>query len=233
MPLCEYCSAIEFEMLRCPTIEELTSLNTKAGVPDCYPFKSSSHKRDRPKFSLGLHYRVRQSSSECPFCSAICDIVSDQKDNRMRDLDSFECVASIVACARVVPVKAMAWGPKCEFMHLYRIDLIWYPIGEGEKTDQPGIRTDTETFPWYFINDAFQTYDAEVSDDGTSSKKGNRKVAVFSGRLRPKIIDIKRPAQWLKECQDNHAECSNSKLPGQEHTRKVCKLSVTATVLIH
>ncbi|KAK6607822.1 Mus7/MMS22 family protein (ATPase) [Botrytis cinerea] len=221
MPLCEYCSAIEFEMLRCPTIEELISLNTKAGVPDCYPFKSSSHKRDRPKFSLGLHYRVRQSSSECPFCSAICDIVSDQKDNRMRDLDSFECVASIVACARVVPVKAMAWGPECEFMHLYRIDLIWYPIGEGEKTDQPGIRTDTETFPWYFINDAFQTYDAEVSDDGTSSRKGNQKVAVFSGRLRPKIIDIKRPAQWLKECQDNHAECSNSKLPGQAYTRKV------------
>ncbi|KAF5872892.1 putative mitochondrial aaa atpase protein [Botrytis fragariae] len=126
MPLCEYCSAIEFEMLRCPTIEELMSLNIKSGIPDTYPFKSSSHRRDRPKFSLGFQYR---------------------KDNRMRDLDSFECVASIVACARVVPVKAIAWGPECEFMHLYRIDLIWYPIGEGEKIDKPGLRTDTETFP--------------------------------------------------------------------------------------
>ncbi|TGO12283.1 hypothetical protein BTUL_0091g00280 [Botrytis tulipae] len=221
MPLCEYCSAIEFEMLRCPTIEELISLNVKSVIPDSYPFKSSSHKRDRPKFSLGFQYRVRQSSSECPFCSAICDVLSDQKDNRMRDLDSFECVASIVACARVVPVKAMAWGPECEFMHLYRIDLIWYPIGEGEEIDKPGLRTDTETFPWYFINDAFQTYDLEVCDNDTGNGNVNHKAAVFSGRLRPEIIDVKLPAQWLRECQDNHAECSNSKLPDQAHTRKV------------
>ncbi|KAF5872891.1 putative mitochondrial aaa atpase protein [Botrytis fragariae] len=44
----------------------------------------------------------------------------------------------------------------------------------------------------------------------TTQKNGNvnQKAVVFSGRLRPKIIDVKLPAQWLRECQDNHAESS-------------------------
>ncbi|KAF7870343.1 hypothetical protein EAF04_004089 [Stromatinia cepivora] len=212
MTLCEYCSAIEFEMLRCPTTEELRSLNTKSEVPDCYPFKSFIHNRQAPKFSLGPHTRIRQSSSTCTLCSAICDVIPDQKENPFRDLDSFKCVASIVSYARIVPIEAEAWDSDRDLMYLYRINLSWYPIVEGEKTDEPGIHTTTDAAAWYYIDDAFQTYNGEVCQDSTSNEPINQNSTVFSGRIRPEIIDIKRPAQWLKECLDNHKECYQAKL---------------------
>ncbi|KAJ8067231.1 hypothetical protein OCU04_004595 [Sclerotinia nivalis] len=169
MTLCEYCSAIEFEMLRCPTTEELRSLNTKSEVPDCYPFKSFIHNRQAPKFSLGPYTRIRQSSSTCAFCSAICDVVPDQIENSIRDLDSFKCVASIKSCARIVPIEAEAWDSDRDLMYLYRIGLSWYPIVEGEKTDEPGIHKTTDAAPWYYIDDAFQTYNGEVCRDSTTN----------------------------------------------------------------
>ncbi|EDO02734.1 hypothetical protein SS1G_05211 [Sclerotinia sclerotiorum 1980 UF-70] len=169
MTLCEYCSAIEFEMLRCPTTEELRYLNTKSEVPDCYPFKSFIHNRQAPKFSLGPHTRIRQSSSTCSFCSAICDVVPDQKENPIRDLDSFKCVASMKSFARIVPIEAEAWDSNRDLMYLYRISLSWYPIVDGEETDEPGIHKTTDAAPWYYIEDAFQTYNGEIYQESNNN----------------------------------------------------------------
>ncbi|APA11729.1 hypothetical protein sscle_08g064990 [Sclerotinia sclerotiorum 1980 UF-70] len=206
MTLCEYCSAIEFEMLRCPTTEELRYLNTKSEVPDCYPFKSFIHNRQAPKFSLGPHTRIRQSSSTCSFCSAICDVVPDQKENPIRDLDSFKCVASMKSFARIVPIEAEAWDSNRDLMYLYRISLSWYPIVDGEETDEPGIHKTTDAAPWYYIEDAFQTYNGEIYQESNNNESVNRNSTVFSGRIRPEIVDIKQPAQWLQECLDNHKD---------------------------
>ncbi|CAD6444537.1 09dc9103-2e4f-4484-b6d9-2a34349ee3c5 [Sclerotinia trifoliorum] len=212
MTLCQYCSAIEFEMLRCPTTEELRSLITKSEVPDCYPFKSFIHNRQAPKFSLGPHTRIQQSSPTCAFCSAICDVVPDQIENPIRDLDSFKCVASMKSFARIVPMDGEAWDSDRDLMYLYRIGLSWYPIVSGEETDEPGIHRTTDAAPWYYIDDAFQTYNGEVCQDSNNNGSVDRNSTVFSGRIRPEIIDIKQPAQWLKECLDTHKECYQAKL---------------------
>jgi hypothetical protein len=72
--LCEYCSQIDFEMLRHPTVADIRLLNAGGEPKDQYPYKYDESEQITRNTSLGLHSRIQLSSANCSLCSAVVEI---------------------------------------------------------------------------------------------------------------------------------------------------------------
>ncbi|KAH8889258.1 HET-domain-containing protein, partial [Thozetella sp. PMI_491] len=212
MPLCEYCSKIDFSALRLPTKADLEACSL-GNTPDKWPFKStttfkSGRNGGHPTWRLGLRSRIERSAATCSLCAAICMMIRDKPQLRellsVEDLRDGWCAAWIEAYGRISPHysdSARRSSETRDYYYLRSLSLVWFPRhdkGEpllaGEMDHQPG-------YSWVNLTNCFQV--APSSDDASQDKP------LFGGQRRPALIDVRLPSRWLQTCISLHHEsCS-------------------------
>jgi hypothetical protein len=72
MLLCEFCSKIDWECIRAPTVGELRELAAGRAVPRRHPFMLKPPDWERvSSWDLGTMARVLRSADACPLCDAV------------------------------------------------------------------------------------------------------------------------------------------------------------------
>lgn len=216
-PLCEYCSAIEFELLRHPTAHDIQILNSGSPPPDSSPFLGWEGRLDTKEWSLGLESRISKSASSCALCEAIDGIV-------LRQAKAFEqgslgngrpdlvCIATIHPSGFYFPRDSDGRS-----FNLHRMSLIWVLpenpawLGPGPPKDRPeesGWANSGTPAVVVRLMDCFQTCAKGSSRGATRAHFRDVEQPVedimFGGRTRPPLIDPQLPASWLKNCLKNH-----------------------------
>ncbi len=218
MNLCKYCSAIDFEMLRNPTVAEVQSLNTVGDYPkDRYPYKAADSDQVSPAWSLGLQSRVDESSASCPLCNAIVGLLLQQPQIR-EDLHADgildpHCVAEIRNCGRVHYHEGVSWNfaSDVDLFILHRLGFCWRPLDPGESTSPGRV---ISSHAWERLVGCLQTYDHQTTIaqeiDPFSQNRQIPDHVLFSGRRRPAMLDTHLSAHWLHDCLANHGNACSS-----------------------
>jgi hypothetical protein len=220
--LCEYCSQIDFEMLRHPTVADIRLLNAGGEPKDQYPYKYDESEQITRNTSLGLHSRIQLSSANCSLCSAVVEIHRRHPDI----LDSLRaagvvdplCIAVTRWAGVLLAPDGTTWkmprdGTDC--FYLRQLSLDFRPLKEGE-TAQPGILS--PDLAWRRLYDCFQTYQPDVGTaQGGVSKTpeiwqtaGEPESILFGARKRPPMLDPKLLKSWLEHCLANHGDTCGS-----------------------
>lgn len=221
--LCHYCSHIEFERLRNPTVAELCLLNTKKDYhEDKYPYKN----QDSLEWSLGLQSRIDESSATCPFCHAVTRLLL-QNHHILTSLHADglpdpHCIAKIQPCALIYPPKNTSWKINKSAFWLHRITLRWRPLDpETLGTPGPGL-IDRPKDAWKELAGSFQTYHRQTTIAQTENPFSHNREApdhiLFSGRKRPALLNTNICKNWLLDCLTNHKNgCGSVHQSGRVH----------------
>ena len=132
--LCEYCSLIDFEYLRAPTVEDLERIN--AGDPDVYgrfPFKADTSDQVGATWRLGRQSRVVESANTCRLCETIVKVLAESnlpKENAMLFHSDPICEARSMWSARLSPPSGgisyqKKDGSSLPIFYLRRLSLRW------------------------------------------------------------------------------------------------------------
>ena len=201
--LCDYCSKIDFEKLRLPTITDLRAISL-GSIPDRPPFKFDYS----PPIKLGSLSRMKEASSTCGLCAAICSLVEErpefQRAMLIEGMEDPECFADFNPGKWFNPLQGEY---KNRRFFLYAIGLKWYGSSDQARPGESG---------WFTFDDCFQTRQEGpvVSFDQLQDKLESQQpiesqqpyCTQFGGLLRPPLINLGLPVSWLQTCRTQHGE---------------------------
>lgn len=210
--LCDFCTEINFDMLRLPTVNEIQLLNAGCRPPDQFPYKFDTSSEVGPSKNLGLVSRVQKSSGTCPFCSAVVEVLQQHPHvlDRLRNVGVVDplCHVSIFPSGRLRAPEGVSWKPTREdadtdtdFFYLRQLQLGFSPLQPGQRV-QPGQ---------LWLVECFQLHHLETpvpQGDGASTRRrqdpDELEHILFGGRERPAMLDPKLLAHWLDDCLTHH-----------------------------
>ncbi|KAF6802204.1 tol protein-like protein [Colletotrichum sojae] len=210
--LCEYCSHIDFDLLRHPTAAEIRSMNAgDRPSGDRFPLKHhDTTGQIAPMWSLGLLSRIRKSAASCSFCETVVTVLQQQR-HQLDDLvavgvDDPFCIAACGFAATLMPPEGITWKSVRseeggDVFHLRRLELGFRPATSGSVGPGP---IDT-IHKWKRLVACFQTYHPE-SDTGFSKMenvfgKAEDADTVFCGQrdAHAGLPEISRPRGGSQE----------------------------------
>lgn len=199
--LCEYCALIDFDLLYHPSRSELlgswTSGGRRGGSANCW--------------SLGLQSRIDESSSSCPLCHAICELLHQHSliRNSWQHHGARLRVPVCLACIEVGGYLPLPSGSPRHSINFGRIWLYWQE--KNEQNIGPGVSGAHMNINMPRLVECFQTCTPGVlrrppMKDVFNDEEHSPGDLVFGGRVRPGILDPGLPAQWLSDCLANHGD---------------------------
>lgn len=240
--LCDYCSQIDFEFLRNPTVQDLRDLNEGQEKSGRMPFTWHDSEQLYPCYCLGLASRIVGESS-CHLCEMISKVFEQTGMYQAVHHDPVT-IAFIAPCATFKSPLGTTWtsrgvrslhGPVAaeddDYFYLRRLGLSFRPRNKDELL-KPGPMTDIKNNDEQrstMLVECFQSCDRNPQ----SAEAGNLfednclhpDAVAFGGRLRPTMIDSTLSARWLEECVSNHAlACSPS--PANEYSNHSSAIKV-------
>lgn len=227
--LCDFCSQIDFGLLRLPRASELKAVNEGRPPPDHHPFKSLHSKFGNshgvPHWNLGLRSRIDRESA-CKLCSAIGHVlrralvsksIAQRQWARAKD-HNLLCVASIDECASISLSKDVLGNASPPRVNIRHISLQWLRPGD-EDCQTPGrinLRRDPDGQRTVLsLNQCFQLQARNLSvHDVMENISPGPDAELFGGRLVPELIDPRLPRRWLEDCRLNHGDTCGKSLSG-------------------
>ena len=200
--LCQYCAHINFDLLYYPSGSELSDLRT-------------SETRRHPShscWSLGLQSRIDESSSSCPLCHAICELLHQHplvRDSWQHDSTALRAPVCIAYIETAGSLRLPSGSPR-DNVSLRRVSLYWKERSE-QNIDAGPVDKD-HTFPnTPQLVECFQACIPGVLGrpplkDVFNEEENSPRDLAFGGRLRPEILDPGLPTQWLSDCLANHGD---------------------------
>ncbi|KAF6822225.1 tol protein-like protein [Colletotrichum plurivorum] len=208
--LCEYCSHINFDLLRHPTAAEIQCMNAgDRPSGDRFPLKhNDTTGQVAPMWSLGFLSRIRKSAASCSFFKAVVTVLQEQRHQLAglvaEGVDDPFCIAVCGVAGTLMPPEGIAWNSVRseeggDVFHLRRLELGFQPAA----SDSVGPGMVGTIHRWKRLVECFQTYHPE-SDIGFSKMENifgeaeDADTVLFAGRKRPAKVRTGLPAQWLK-----------------------------------
>ena len=200
--LCEYCALINFDVLYHPSRSELLGPRTS----------EKKRRRSDSCWSLGLQSRIDESSSSCPLCHAVCELLHQHpriRNSWRHDGTAPRAPVCLASIATAGSVRLPGASPR-DRIDLKRVSLYWQ-----ERSGQnilPGVVANLNTdSDMPRLVECFQActpgllrrlpLEDVFNEDGMLAED-----LAFGGRLRPQILDPGLPAQWLSNCLANHGD---------------------------
>lgn len=240
--LCNYCSQIDFGLLRLPRADELVDLNEGRPPLDHHPFKEFYSKFGNsygvPRWNLGLQSRIDEESA-CQFCSAIRHVLRGavasqpwvQRQWARAASHDLLCIASIDAAGSILPSKDTVGDSGHSNVTIRHICLQWVRP-KDENCQSPGrisLRMQPEDKREVLsLYSCFQLRSQSTSIlDVVEGNTQGPDDEFFGGRLVPEFIDPRLPRKWLEDCHSTHGDTCGRSLTGipryvgcpHDHTR--------------
>lgn len=219
--LCQYCSCIRFELLRCPTVAEIRLMNDGAKPSgDEFPFKyDESLVVDERLWPLGPVSRIRSSAATCPMCKGVTGVIQNQahllKSWPDTDIGVISCSVAIHPAANLEPPEGVTWkgahweGEDYTAFTLFRMDLHLYSACSEDR--------------YLFLEECFQTYYRESTERDKNKPwfdcSETPDARLYGGRKRPAMLERSLPAEWLQHCLQNHSSTCEGTVVGQSRYR--------------
>lgn len=193
--LCENCSQIDWELLRTPTLDQLSESSTPAwrNIPHLY-LRNIHGDEKCMHWHIGSVAAIEQRASQC----ALCSILSDMR----RNLHSFEALHNI-RDSSICKAYLTALGRRPGF--------------NGHNQNVPsGLLAFSLGFSWSDPSDPNDEYEISnwltaCNDRGqgqltTASGSGSGELALKQ-QMVPKKFSLEKISQWIEKCTEGHEEC--------------------------
>jgi hypothetical protein len=224
--LCDYCSQIDFEFLRNPTVQDLRDLNQGQERSGRMPFTTDDSEQLYPRYRLGLGSRIVKESS-CTLCKMVLQVLKQAglwREPLWLKYDDPVIDAFIAPCGRFSSPLGTNWTSRGvrslhepvaavddDYFYFRRMGLTLRLkdenelVGPGQVTDLKGAST--------ILAECIQPCDRNPPSIQVESLFEDERLpydaVAFGGRHRPPMIDSRLPARWLKECISAHGSaCS-------------------------
>jgi hypothetical protein len=192
--LCEYCSKINFDALRCPSVSEITNLQRGESTTETLFFKASKGEAAHNKTNLGFLSRIKQDAHHCRLCNLIWQTLMRYNPSQTSHLTSN---SEDVTCLVDIEFYGIFWNPRDETKchHIRRVSIIT-KIGDTNTNDD--------------VHFAFQTCNKDVLsvqvDENFKDPRQNVDMLVFGGRKRPLEVNLQWLRRWIELCQHDHGK---------------------------
>lgn len=213
--LCDYCSQIDFGLLRLPTAGELVALTE--GRPPTNRHSKFRVSNGGPDWNLGLQSRI-ETETACQLCAAIRHVlhraVASQPVVRHQwartQSHGLMCIAFINLAGTILPSEVIVGNSRPPSVPIQHLSLKWVrpwddvfqSPGQIKVPREPG--DDREVLSLY---SCFQLKSQNLStSDMVQNNVPGLDAELFGGRLVPEIIDRRLPRQWLEDCLLNHSD---------------------------
>lgn len=211
--LCDYCSQIDFGLLRLPTASELVALTEGRPTTDRHSkFRVSN---GGPNWNLGLQSRI-ETEPACQLCAAIRHIlhraVASQPVVRHQwaraENNGLMCIAFIDLAGTILPSEVIVGNGCPPSVPIQHLSLKWVrpwddvcqSPGQIKVPREPG--DEREVLSLY---SCFQLKSQDLSiNDVVQNNAPGLDAELFGGRLVPEFTDRRLPRQWLGNCLSNH-----------------------------
>ena len=203
-PLCQYCSRIDFDLLRGPTIEEINDIvcgKSRGGI-----FARGDDAKVEKKIDLGSLGDIRKRAARCSLCLLLLGIINRQgavyKNGRSLDAESIFFRADPDLCYYGAISSPMRKGAGTEFI-FRRLNLTAHEVQSRDAIA--------------YFNHLIQVCAIEQSslpDIPHHGKQSQTSKHLFGGRKRSLELDLNLVRKWMKICSQQHqTSCTKKRCP--------------------
>lgn len=208
--LCSFCSSIEFDFLRVPTVGQLRHLLAGHDITGQFPFKRNLD-RSPLQWELGSMNRIQQSADLCDLCRVISEVFRHFQQAGEDLTSNMTCTALLRFRGTFKPVSISTISPTVlKYMGFEQSEDLSFSF-RSLTIQWSDTAADSQTF-WLRIvwaNYCLHVYDPQYSQSALAlfnDEKISDDRLLLSGRIASPHVDLEMLRMWMEQCISKHGE---------------------------